>query len=107
MKIDYDKFRAFCITPGFENSNKANSYVQAVKILLDFLNIKNDSIDDNDMNVIRSYKNIIQLKNSAAYQRLLQFVTSRRQKSYLERGFISASINYLNDFYAKNNANKK
>lgn len=49
MKIDYVKFRAFCVTPGQENSNKPNSYVQAVKILFDFLNIQNDSINDNDI----------------------------------------------------------
>lgn len=103
MKIDYDKFRAFCITPGQENSNKANSYVQAVKILLDFLNIKNDSVSETDMNRIRSYKDLIRSKNSDEYQNVLQFVTSRNQKSYLENGFISASINYLNDYYIKNN----
>ena len=104
MTIDYTKFRAFCVTPGQENSNKANSYVQAVKILLDFLNIKDNSINDNDMDRIRSYKDIIRSRNSDEYQSILQFVTSRNQKSYLENGFISASINYLNDYYITNNA---
>lgn len=107
MKIDYVKFRAFCVTPGQENSNKPNSYVQAVKILFDFLNIQNDSINDNDMKKILNYKELLRSKDSDEYLNFLQFVTSRNQKSYLENGFIGAAINYLHDYYIKNNIPEK
>ena len=103
MKIDYEKFKTFCVTPGKDNSNKANSYVQAVKILFDFLGIKDDSINEDKINIILKCKEQWRNKNSNEYQSILHFVTSRNQKSYLENGFISAAINYLNDYYVKNN----
>ncbi len=102
MKIDYNKFKTFCVTPGQENSNKANSYVQAVKILFDFLDIKDDSINKNEIIKILKCKEQLRNKSSTEYQNILQFVTSRNQKSYLENGFISAAINYLNNYYIKN-----
>lgn len=107
MIINYEKFKEFCITPGTDNSKKASSYVQAVKILFDFLNIQNNSINDNDMKRILNYKELLRSKDSDEYLNFLQFVTSRNQKSYLENGFINAAINYLHDYYIKNNILEK
>ena len=37
----------------------------------------------------------IKEKNSSFYQGFLKFLSGRRQKSYLEKGFVSAALKYF------------
>lgn len=106
MTINYDEFRKYCITPGADNSNKAISYVKAIKILFDFLNIRNGSINAEEMSRILTFRDRLRNKQSEEYLNIKNYVVSTNQKSYLENGFISAAINYLKKYYdSKNNSN--
>jgi hypothetical protein len=78
------------------NSNKSNSYMLAIKHLCGFLGIKimNQEAYDLILRTRRSFQN----ENSELYIKCLEFLTLRRQRSYLEKGFINAAINYLISF---------
>lgn len=88
-------FEEFCKTPGVE-SGKASSYVRAIRYLCDYMGIY--EINEENLNKLRSMEDNINDKDSSFYQGLLGFLTARRQKSYLEGGFISAALKYLCDY---------
>lgn len=85
-------FEEFCKSPGVD-SGKARSYAKAVRYLCDYMEIY--EMNDEAINKIKLIENNIKDKNSSFYRGLLKFLSDRRQKSYLEKGFISAALNYL------------
>lgn len=96
----FDQFEAYCITPGID-SGKARSYSKAIQYLCDYLKIT--QIDTHSVTVIKSLENEINDKNSNVYQNLLLFLSGRRQKSYLEKGFIKAALTYFFAYCKENN----
>ena len=101
MKTDFfDQFESYCINPGID-SGKARSYSKAIQYLCDYLKIT--QIDKHSVEVIKGLENAINDKNSKVYQSLLQFLSSRRQKSYLEGGFIKAALTYFFAYCKENN----
>lgn len=90
------EFEAFCKTPGFEESGKARSYVMAIRYLCDYMDISEINIET--IEKIKNVEDSIKDKNSTFYCGLLEFLKSRRQKSYLEKGFISAALKYLFEY---------
>ncbi|MBR5033255.1 MAG: AAA family ATPase [Treponema sp.] len=105
MKFDFEEFKSFCISPGSPTSNKANSYVQAIRILFGFLNINSEELDSSDYKKIQELYKSLSNKRSSGYLGLLDFVSVRNQKSYLESGFISAAIGYFNKYYENKEGN--
>lgn len=92
MKNFERNFEEFCKSPGVD-SGKARSYAKAVCYLCDYMEIY--EMNEEAINKIKSIENNIKDKNSSFYRGLLEFLSERRQKSYLEKGFISAALNYL------------
>lgn len=90
------EFEEFCKTPGFEYSGKARSYVRAIRYLCDYMDIV--EINDEAIGKIKSIENSVKDKNSTFYCGLLEYLKCRRQKSYLENGFISAALNCLFEY---------
>ena len=85
-------FEEFCKSPGVD-SGKARSYAKAIRYLCDYMGIY--EMNDDSINRIKSVETSIKDKNSTFYIGLLEFLSGRRQKSYLEKGFISAALKYL------------
>lgn len=85
-------FEEFCESPNVD-SGKARSYAKAIRYLCDYMEIY--EMTEESIYKIKSIESSIKDKNSEFYQGLLGFLSARRQKSYLEKGFISASLNYL------------
>ena len=96
----FEQFEEYCVTPGID-SGKARSYLRAIQYLCDYLNIS--QIDEQAVIKLRSIENAINDKNSREYQNLLAFLAGRRQKSYLEGGFIKAGLTYFFAFCKLNN----
>lgn len=94
------QFEVYCKTPGID-SGKARSYAKAIEYLCDYLKIK--TIDIQSISLIKSLENDIYDKNSVLYMNLLLFLTGRGQKSYLENGYIKASLKYLFAFFKYTN----
>ena len=88
----FEQFEAYCITPGID-SGKARSYSKAIQYLCDYLSIS--QIDEQTITTLKSIENAINDKNSLEYQKLLVFLASRHQKSYLVGGFIKAALTYF------------
>ena len=88
------EFEQYCKKPGV-TSNKASSYAKAIQYLCDYLGIT--VIDAHAVDTIKAIDNDINNKASSFYSELLVFLEKRRQKSYLESGFIRAA---LKPFYA-------
>ena len=95
----FEQFEEYCVTPGID-SGKASSYLRAIQYLCDYLNIS--KIDVQTVSVIKGIENAINDKNSWEYQNLLLFLKGRRQKSYLEGGFIKAALPYFFAFCKEN-----
>lgn len=96
MQDFLNQFEEYCKTPGVD-SGKARSYAKAVEYLCDYLEIT--EINVQSIGRLKSLESNICDKNSALYQELLLFLAGRRQKSYLEKGFIKAALNYLFSFF--------
>lgn len=96
----FEQFKEFCITPGID-SGKASSYSRAIQYVCDYLNIT--KIDREAIAKLRNIENAIDDKNSVEYKSLLVFLTGRRQKSYLEGGFVKAALTYFFVFCRKIN----
>ena len=96
MREFFDQFEEYCKTPGVD-SGKARSYAKAIQYLCEYLNII--EIDVQSVARIKSLENDIYNKNSALYQSLLLFLTGRGQKSYLDSGYIKASLKYFFAFF--------
>ena len=105
MKIDFEEFKIFCVTPSSPDSNKANSYVKAIQIILNYLNIDSEHFSSHDYEKVQELSKSLSNKNSANYIKLHDFVSSRKQVSYLEGGFISAAINYFKKYYTSKEQN--
>lgn len=100
MIFNFSDFRNYCETPGKSGSNKAPSYAKAMEILFDYLEIQKENITEEDFSRIIHLKNHISNRSDSEYLDLLDFVSQRKQKSYLEGGFIAAALNYFERFYA-------
>ena len=85
-------FEEFCKSPSV-NSGKARSYTKAILYLCDYMEIY--EMNEETVNKIKLVEDSIEDKNSTFYKGLLKFLDGRRQKSYLEKGFISAALKYL------------
>ena len=89
-------FEEFCKSPSVD-SGKARSYVNAIRYLCDYMGIS--EMNEEAVGKIKLVENDIRDKKSSFYHDLLLFLSKRRQKSYLEKGFISAALNYLFCYY--------
>ncbi|MBO5129867.1 MAG: hypothetical protein J6B95_05940 [Oscillospiraceae bacterium] len=96
----FEQFEEYCITPGID-SGKASSYSRAIQYLCNYLNIT--KIDRQAVIMLKGIENAVNDKNSLEYQNLLTFLKGRRQKSYLEGGFIKAALTYFFAFCKENN----
>lgn len=97
MRVFEKNFEEFCKSPSVD-SGKARSYAKAIRYLCDYMEIY--EMNEETVNKIKLVEDDIKDKNSFFYQELLQFLSGRRQKSYLEKGFISAALKY---FFIYNN----
>ena len=98
MEVFEKNFEAFCKSPGVD-SGKARSYAKAIRYLCDYMGIY--EINKETINRIESIEIHIEDKNSRFYQDLLHFLSCRRQRSYLENGFIRAALKYLHEYSNK------
>ena len=98
MKDFLDKFTEYCKKPEVD-SNKANAYSKAIEYLCIYLQIS--EIDFHAVDKIRSIEEDICNKNSSVYKDLLAFLTERRQKSYLEGGFVRAALKPFFEFVSE------
>ena len=105
MIIDFDEFKRFCVTPSSPNSNKANSYVKAIQIVFSFLDIDSNNFNLPDYEKVKELYQSLNNKNSILYQNLHSFVLKNNQKSYLEGGFVNASLNYFRKFFENKGQN--
>lgn len=96
MNEFFTEFEDYCKTPGVD-SGKASSYAKAIKYLCEYLKIID--IDAQSIALIKSLENDICDKQSALYQSLLLFLIGRGQRSYLESGYIKASLKYFFAFF--------
>ena len=104
MREFFDQFEEYCKTPGVD-SGKARSYAKAIQYLCEYLNII--EIDVQSVTRIKSLESDIYNKNSALYQSLLLFLTGRGQKSYLDNGYIKASLKYFFAFFQYSSAQSR
>ena len=88
-------FEMYCSVPGVK-SNKPGSYAKGIQYLCEYLRIA--EIDEDSINRIKEIKGYIGDKNSTFHRGLLSFLEGRNQKSYLEKGFIQAALNYFFDY---------
>ena len=86
-----EEFEFFCTDR--MNSNKGVSYKLAIKYLCEFLGIK--IMNQDAYELILKTRSSLQYESSDLYKELLMFLSRRRQRSYLEKGFIHAAINQL------------
>ena len=96
LQTFFSKYEEYCKTPGVD-SGKARSYAKAIEYLCDYLGIT--EINLQSVSLIKSLEYDIYDKNSSLYQSLLLFLISRGQKSYLEGGYIKASLKYFFAFF--------
>ena len=89
MKKFLSEFERYCEKPGV-SSNKASSYAKAIRYLCDFLGVT--TIDQTVVDRIKVIESDITDKTSSVYSELLIFLENRRQRSYLESGFIRAAL---------------
>ena len=89
-------FEEFCKLSNAD-SGKARTYVKVICYLCDYMEIY--EMNDEAVTKIKSVENSIKDEESAFYQDLLSFLSGRRQKSYLAKGFISAALNYLYQYF--------
>lgn len=92
----FAEFEDYCKTPGVD-SGKARSYAKAIQYLCEYLKIA--EIDVQSTSLIKGLENDIYDKNSAFYQNFLLFLIGRGQRSYLENGYVKASLKYFFAFY--------
>lgn len=98
------EFEEYCKTPGVD-SGKARSYAKAIEYLCDYLKIT--TIDIQSVSLIKRLENDICDKHSALYNGLLLFLIGRGQKSYLEKGYIKASLKYFFAFFQYINSHSR
>lgn len=98
MQKFLSEFEKLCKKPGV-NSNKAPSYSNAIKYLCDYLGIS--EMNSDAIAKIKAIEKDIRDKNSAFYKSLFTFLEERKQKSYLENGFIQASLKPLFEYEQK------
>ena len=96
FKEFFAEFEDYCKTPGVD-SGKASSYAKAIKYLCEYLKITD--IDVKSVALIKSLENDLYDKHSALYQNLLLFLIGRGQRSYLENGYVKASLKYFFAFF--------
>lgn len=104
MREFFDKFEEYCKTPGID-SGKAGSYAKAIQYLCEYLNIT--EIDVRSVALIKGLESDIYNRNSPLYQSLLLFLIGRGQRSYLEKGYIKASLKYFFAFFQYINAQNR
>ena len=96
MQEFFRQFEDYCKTPGVD-SGKARSYAKAIEYLCDYLKIT--TIDSASVALIKSLENEIYDKHSSLYNGLLLFLIGRGQRSYLENGYVKASLKYFFAFF--------
>ncbi len=96
MQEFFKKFEEYCKTPGVD-SGKARSYAKAIEYLCDYLKIS--TIDVQTVALIKSLEEDLCNRKSSLYQRLLLFLIGRGQRSYLENGYVKASLKYFFAFF--------
>ena len=89
-------FYVYCKTPGID-SGKAQSYVNAIQYLCDFLGVH--QISEQIVAKFKSLEVEMNRFNNATRIKLLTFLERRRQSSYLTGGFIRAALKYFYPFW--------
>lgn len=84
-----DNFEEYCTNEIV--SGKARSYKLAIKYLCDYLKIT--QFDNLSITKIKNTANVLNDYNSSTYKEVLDFLTKRRQSSYLLKGWINAGVN--------------
>jgi hypothetical protein len=88
-----DSFIPFCET---SKNGKAHSYYNAIIYLAKFLNI--DKINYENSLIILEKEKHIKDKNNRFYREFLNYLSLRKQSSYLKNGFVRASLPLFHDF---------
>lgn len=91
-----NKFKLYCIEKYGSLSGTALSYSNAIKYLLEFLNLAN--LDESIFLRLKSLESELASSKSAFYKELLSFYSKRGQTSYLVKGFVRAAINVLFEY---------
>ena len=91
LNVVLEEFEIFCTN--HVNSKKGVSYKLAIKYVCEFLDIRIMNQDAYDL--ILKTRTSLQFENSDIYKKCLEFLSRRKQKSYLEKGFINAAVNHL------------
>lgn len=104
MEEFINELEEYCSVPGV-NSNKARTYAKAIQYLCDYLDISD--FNDDSVKKIDEIKEFVADRNSEFYNELLVFLERRNQKSYLEGGFIQASLKYFFDYVNEVQIKKK
>lgn len=90
-----DSFIPFCETSKTK-TGKAHSYYNAIIHLAEFLNI--DKINYENSLIILEKEKHIKDKNNRFYREFLNYLSLRKQSSYLKNGFVRASLPLFHDF---------
>ena len=98
MQAFLTAFEKFCEKPGVA-SNKARAYAKAIKYLCDYLNVF--KMDSEAVAKIKSLEKDIRDKDSTFFKEFMSFLEERKQKSYLEGGFVQAALTPLFEFEQK------
>lgn len=91
------EFKVFCDNKYGTKSGTANSYTNAIKYLFEYLNIS--EINDLTFITLKSLAPDLKNKNTVFYLEVQDFYTKRGQSSYIEKGFVKASIDRLFEFF--------
>ena len=89
------EFEEYCKSPSID-SGKARSYAKAIRYLCDYMGIY--EMSESAIDKIEAIEIHINDKNSAFYKDLLSFLINRKQRSYLEGGFIRAALKCLYEY---------
>lgn len=95
-----DSFIPFCETSKTK-SGKAHSYYNAIIYLAEFLNI--DKINYENSLIILEREKHIKDKNNLFYIEFLNYLSLRKQSSYLKSGFVRVSLPLFHDFIKQQN----
>ena len=94
-------FEEYLFDNNVKGSGKASSYLRAIKMVFEFLNIK-DMVDENEIQRIRQFQTKVQNSVSKEYN---DFYNHFKSKSYLEKGFVRASLISFFEFYGDRDRN--
>ena len=94
-------FGEYLFRTNVKGSGKASSYLKAIEMVFKFLDVKN-IVDENEIQRIRQFQTKVQNSVSKEYN---DFYNHFKSKSYLEKGFVRASLISFFEFYGDRDRN--